>query len=407
MMKGVPGWTLAVLCAGAAVSCKSDYPASGGGSPRGGPAASPEARAVRTARAAEVAVGKTVVVSGTLAAHEQATLATKVAGRLQSLAVDLGSPVRRGQLIARIEPTDFQLRVRQAEAALTEARARLGLPEDGGDRVDPARTGTVRQAAALLDEARGKRERASKLFEEGLISQAEWDAAQAAYRVADSRYQDALEEIRGRQATAGQRRVDVAMAQQQLHDTGVYAAFGGVVQRRRASVGEYLAAGAPLVDLVMIDPLRFRAEVPEREAGSVRAGQALRITVDGAPHEYTGRVARLSPSITEGTRVLVVEADIPNDGGLRPGSFARAQIVTDAASTAVTVPNAAVVTFAGLEKVFLVVKGKAAERPITSGRRSEAWTEVVSGVAPGDEVVVDPGNLRAGQPVTAAPAAAN
>jgi RND family efflux transporter MFP subunit len=403
MKKGLAALAVAAAC----VSCKSDYPASGGGgSRRGGDTASPETRAVRTARAAEVALGRTVVVSGTLAAHEKATLATKVAGRLQSLAVDLGSRVRRGQLIARIDPTDYQLRVQQAEAALQEARARLGLGMDDGDRVDPAGTGTVRQAAALLDQARGQRARMSKLFEEGLVPRAEFDAAEASYKVAESRHQDALEEIRGRQATAAQRRADLALARQQLQDTGVHAAFSGVVQQRRANVGEYLAAGAPLVDVVMIDPLRFRAEVPERESASVRAGQTVRISVDGAAGEYAGRIARLSPAITEGNRVLVVEADISNDGALRPGSFARAQIVTDASTTAVTVPSGAVVTFAGLEKVFLVVKGKAAERPITSGRRAEGWTEVVSGVAAGDEVVVDPGNLRAGQPVTPAAAAA-
>jgi RND family efflux transporter MFP subunit len=405
MRNGAPAWLVGLVSACALASCKSDYPASGGPG-RGDAKASPEARAVRTVRATEVAIGRSVVVSGTLAAHEQATLATKVAGRLQALWVDLGSPVSRGQLIARIEPTDYQLRVQQAEAAVTEARARLGLDGEGSDRVDPAQTGPVRQAAALLEQARGQRERAASLIEEGLIARAEFDAAEAAYKVAQSRHQDALDEIRSRQAAAGQRRADLALARQQLKDTGVYAAFGGVVQQKRASVGEYLAAGAPLVDLVMIDPLRFRADVPEREAGNVRAGQTVRVSVDGVPREYSGRIARLSPSISEGNRVLAVEADIANDGALRPGSFARAQIVTDASSTAVTVPPAAVVTFAGLEKVFLVVKGKAAERPITSGRRSEAWTEVVSGVAAGDEVVVDPGNLRAGEAVTPAPAAA-
>jgi multidrug efflux pump subunit AcrA (membrane-fusion protein) len=194
-------WALCLLGACAA-ACKGDGPPSrgrtGGGTEEGA------ARAVRTAKATEVALGKSVVVSGTLAAHEQATLATKVAGRLNSLFVDLGTPVRRGQLIARVEPTDYQLRVQQAEAALAEARARLGLGEDGAaDRVDPAQTPTVRQAQAVLDEARSSRERSTKLFEEGLISQAEHDAAQGAYRVAEGRYQDALQEIRSRQARPG------------------------------------------------------------------------------------------------------------------------------------------------------------------------------------------------------------
>jgi RND family efflux transporter MFP subunit len=356
-------------------------------------------RAVKTTRAAEVQLGTSVVVSGTLAAHERATVSTKVPGRLQVLGVDLGSRVTRGQVIAQIAPTDYQLRVQQAEAALAEARARIGLGEGEEDRVDPKQTGTVRQAAALLEEARQNRERSARLASEGLIAQAERDTAEAAYKVAESRYQDAVDEIRGRSATAGQRRVDLAVAQQQLADTAVKAPFGGVVEMKRANVGEYLAAGAPLLDLVSIDPLRFRAEVPEREAAAVRKGQGVRVSAEGVEREYAGTIARLSPTISERNRVLVVEADIPNDGGLRPGTFVRAHIVTDATARAITIPSRALVTFAGLQKVFLVREGKAVEKAVTAGRRTDEWTEIASGLSAGDEVVLDPGNLRSGEAV--------
>jgi multidrug efflux pump subunit AcrA (membrane-fusion protein) len=97
--------------------------------------------------------------------------------------------------------------------------------------------------------------------------------------------------------------------------------------------------------------------------------------------------------------VLVVEAEISNPGALRPGGFARADIVTDDASMAVTVPSNAVVTFAGIEKVIVVNNGKAQEKAITTGRRTGEWTEVLSGVNVGDSVVLDPGNLQSGQNV--------
>lgn len=380
-------------------ACKSEYPAAAQQERPG--SGGREARQVRTERVMEMPMGQSVVVNGTLAAYDQATVGTKVAGRLQAISVDLGSPVRRGQLLARIEPTDYQLRVQQAEAGLAQARARVGLaPEGTNDRVNPEQTGTVRQARALMDEARTSRQRAVTLVEQGVIARAEFEAADAAYKVAQSRYQDAIEEIRNRQAIVSQRRSELALARQQLADTAVYASFDGVVQQKRASLGEYLAAGAPVVDIVKVNPLRFRAEVPERDAASVRAGQRLRVSVDGAPHDYAGRVTRLSPTITEQNRVLVVEADISNDGALRPGSFARAEIVTDNASMGVTVPTNAIVTFAGIEKVIVVENGKAIEKPITTGRRAAEWTEVIAGVNTGDEVVINPGNLQSGQPVT-------
>jgi RND family efflux transporter MFP subunit len=261
----------------------------------------------------------------------------------------------------------------------------------------------VREARAVLEEARANRERYASLLASGLVSKADFDTVQATTRVAESRYQDSLEEIRNRQGIVSQRRAEAALARQQLADTAIYAAFDGVVQQRQASLGEYVAAGAPIAEIVRIDPLRFRAEVPERDAASIRAGQVVRLTVDGAPGEFTGRVTRLAPTITERTRVLVVESDIANDGALRAGSFARATIVTDSSQPALTVPNEAVTTFAGIQKVVVVKGGKASEKAITTGRRAGAFTEVLSGVKEGDEVVLNPVNLRSGQAVEVAP----
>src|SRR3989475_3922425 len=249
-------------------ACKSDYPSSG-------KAASPDsksaARQVKTARVIEMPVGGTVTVNGTLAAYDHTTVSVKVPGRLQTISVDLGSVVHKGQAIAQLEQQEYKLRVEQAEASLAQARARLGLSPDGADdRVASEETGTVRQAKAVLDDAKLKRDRAAKLVEQGVVSRAEQDTAESDYKVALSRYQDALEEIRNRQGLLAQRRSELALAKQQLADTAVYAPMDGVVQEKKASVGEYLAAGAPVVDVVRIDPLRLRVEVPERESHSIR-----------------------------------------------------------------------------------------------------------------------------------------
>ena len=356
---------------------------------------------VQTDRVQERQIGTSVLVNGTLDAYDRATVGTKVAGRLQIMAVDLGSHVRRGQLIARVDPTDYSIRLQQAEAGLAQARVRLGLPPGGGsDAVDPSDTPPVREARAVLEEARASRERYSTLLRDGVISKADFDQVQAQARVAESRYQESLEEIRNRQAVATQRRAEVALARQQLADTGVYAAFDGVVQQRIASIGEFLSAGAPVVEIVKIDPLRFRAEVPERDAASIRVGQTVQLAVDGAPGDTSGRVTRLSPTITERTRVLQMEADIPNPrAGLRAGSFARATIVTDTTASSLSVPKEALITFAGIEKVMVVEQGKTKEKPVTTGRRTGQWVEVLSGVKAGDEVVLNPVNLRSGQAV--------
>lgn len=379
------------------VSCKSDYQASQRQG-RAGDARTP--RQVKTVAVAETPFGETVTANGTLAAFDQTTVSVKVPGRIRTISVDLGSVVRRGQVIAQVDPQDYQLRVQQAEAGLAQARARLGLAPTGtDDRIDPEQTSTVRQARAVLDEARFNRDRAASLVEQGVIAKAEFDSANAAFKVAEGRYQDAYEEIRNRQGVLAQRKSELELARQQLKDTAVIAPLDGIVQEKRTSIGEYLAAGAPVVNIVRMDPLRLRAEIPERNSRSVRRGQDVRVTVEGDTNVYLGKIMRLSPVIAEQNRMLVVEADVRNNGTLRPGSFAHAEIVTDDAKMAVTVPNSAIVTFAGIEKVILVQNGKALERPITTGRRSAEFTEIVSGVSVGEKVVVEPGNLQSGQVV--------
>ena len=392
------GTSLICLLAAALLgsACKSGYPvaAKNAGSPT-------EARHVKVAAVTEVPMERVVTVTGTLAAYDQATVSAKVPGRVQAIIVDLGSVVRQGQMIAQLDPQDYKLRLQQAEAALAQARARVGLSPDGkDDRIDPEETGTVRQARALLDDAKQKRERAASLLGQGVIAQAQLDSADADLKVAMSRYQDAIEEIRNRQAMVGQRRTELEIARQQLADCSIYAPFGGVVQEKRASVGEYLAPGAPVVNVVRVDPLRLRAEVPEREARNVVSGQPVRLTVEGDPNLYTGRIVRLSPTITAQSRILIVEAEVRNSGSLRPGSFARADIVADDKTTVPAVPTSSIVSFAGIDKVITIQDGKALEKPITTGRQSGEWIEVLSGIKVGENVVVNPGNLQSGQPVT-------
>jgi RND family efflux transporter MFP subunit len=353
-------------------------------------------------------MARVIAVTGTLAAQEQSTLSAKVAGRIQLFAVDLGSLVRQGDLLAQVEPRDYELRLQQAAAALAQARTALGLPLEGDrDEVDLEVVSTVKQAKAVLDESAKSLERIQNLSELGIASPSELDAAQASHTVALARHDTALEEARTRQAALVQRRAEYEIARKQLADASVRAPFDGAVQARPASVGEYVAAGTPIVRLVKTDPLRLRLEVPERESVNVRAGQAVRLLVEGDTNVYGGRIARLSPALDEASRLLLVEADVPRQGSLRPGLFARAQIILTEREEVVSVPANAIITFAGIEKVVRVQDGKALEQVITTGRRQLDWVEILAGLGAGEDVVLDPAGLRTGQPVTVSSGAGN
>src|SRR5215470_12951724 len=392
---------LAVVAAAAGCTGQPTASASAAAAPEKPAAAEP--RAVKVFQAVEQRVPRTVASTGALAADDTVVLGVKVPGRLVEQAVDLGTRVRRGQVVARIDATDYKLRVEQAEAALQQARARLGLSLTGTDeQVDPEKTSIVRQARAVLDEARLSRERSRRLLEQSLIARAQDDAAEANLGVAEGRYHDAIEEVRNRQATLTQRRSELDLARQQLTDTVLVSPFDGAVSVRQAAVGEYLTAGAPVATLVRTHPLRLRLPVPEREAVGVRIGQNVRLTVEGDATVYQGKVVRLSPIVQEQNRTLLVEAEVPNPNAvLKPGAFARAEIVTEGSQPVIRIPAASLVTFAGIEKVLAVRQGKIVEIRVQTGRRANDSIEIVAGLNAGETVVLEPGNLAPGQAVTA------
>ena len=342
---------------------------------------------------------RTIEVTGTLAADELVVVAVKVPGRLSSVAIDLASAVKEGDVIAQVDSTDYRMRVDQVLAAVAQARVQLGLPPEGSDdTVDVDVTALVKQAQATLEESRLALARAESLAQEGLTTGAQLDAARAAFTRAETGVQTAREEMRQRQASLKQRRSELRQAQQQLADTVIRAPITGVVQSRRANTGEYVAAGAPVADVVRVDPLRLKLAIPERESASVKQGQPVQVQVDGDKQSYKGTIARLSPALDQQNRTLLVEADIRNPGTLRPGLISRAKIVIGS-SPALTLPHSAIVVFAGLSKVISVDGGKAVERQVATGKREGELVEILSGVVAGDEVVEKPGSLQQGQPV--------
>jgi HlyD family secretion protein len=375
-------------------------------------------RAEETARAAEGSpprevqlepvvlqeIQQQIEISGTLAADAQVSLSTKVPGRLAEVLVDLSSPVQQGQVVAQIEGTDYDNGVRQAEAAVAQARAQLGLwGKSATSRVEIESTPGVRQAQATLEEAHANAARMDALAAQGLTPEAERTTAHASLARAEAALQTARQEVQLRQAELAQRESELAIARQRLADTLIRSPIDGFVQTRWVNRGEYLAAGARVVDVMRIDPLRLRVALPERDAQRVAQGQAVEVMLDSAPQASArGVVARVAPGFDADNRSLLIEADIPNPGSLRPGHFVRARIQVGV-RTVPTVSRTALVSFAGLDKVLIVQDGKAVENPVTLGDSAGDRVEVLRGLQAGQLVVRAPGSIQQGQPVRLAP----
>lgn len=386
-----------------------------GGRAPAGPAGGPQrpARPVQLVEVGTAELPRELVATGVLAAQEELVVALEVGGRLATLAVDVGDRVEQGALLAALDDRDLQLEVSRARAAVDGTLARLGV-SPGADlaRFDVEQTPAVREAKAVLTEAALNRDRIAKIVEQNIQPGRELDVAEAARAVAESRLQRARDDVRTQIAEAALRRVELAQAEKRLADSRVLAPWAGRVASRHVTAGQVVAPGAPVVTLLRTEPLRLQLRVPDRRANEVAIGQLVRFTVDGPSaeprtEERHGRVVRLGPSIERGDRTLLVEAEVGNaDGALVVGSFCRARIVTAPAQVVVVVPQKAVVSFAGVDRVFTVEpRSKTDPTPVAKGRIVELGRtvgdafEVRRGVATGDRLVADATGLAPETPV--------
>ena len=365
----------------------------------------------------------TVAVTGVLAAQEELVLGLEVAGRLQTLTVDVGDVVAAGAELAALDPRDLQLAVRRAEAALAAAEARLGSGQELDLRkFDVETTASVREARALVAEARLQRDRIESMVQQNAQSGAELDTAAAALAVAESRLQRALDEARTNLAEVALRRVEREQAQKRAGDSRVVAPWPGRVAVRHVTAGQVVGTGAPIVTLLRIDPLRLQLRLPDRLAAEVAAGQQVEFTVDGGGDTvHRGRVVRQGAAIERGDRTRLCEAEVPNtDGVLLPGAFCRARITTAEAAPVIVVPSSAVASFAGVDRVFTVESAaagagapgggppasgppaagpRAKGRIVELGRRLGDEVEVVKGLEAGLRIVRDATGLSPESPV--------
>lgn len=388
-------WIWIAACCGAATACGD----AAAGKPERTP---PPPRAVQLVAAATAELPRAVQVNGTLQAKDELVLGFQVAGRLDQLMVDLGDPVQQGELLAALDRRDFELDIARVQAGLDQARAQLGLLADGDgvEQLDIDTTATVREAQAVLADATLQRDRVKELVEQKLRPPSDLDAAESAFAVAQSRLQRARDQVRTWIAELKVRQQELEVSKKRLQDAEIRAPWPGRVASRDAAVGQYLAIGSTVLTLLRTDPLRLRLEVPERAAAEVRPGQRVDFSVDGKAGECHGKVARLGSSIDRVNRTLMVEAEVDNqDGVLLPGGFCRASIVVAAAETVVVVPKTAMMSFAGVDRVFVVDDGKAAERLVTPGRRLDQQVEIKDGLEAGTEIIAEPNGLVQGASV--------
>ena len=336
-------------------------------------------------------VQRTVELVGTLEANHQVTVGVEIDGQIADIAADLGDRVNAGQTLARIKDAEFRHAVEQADGNLTLVLARLGLKTMPSPQFDVNQTSGVVKAKAEFDEAQVNFKRMKTLFDEKVISAQEFDAADTRFKTAQATHQSAVEQARVLLADAAVKEAQLALARKKLKDTIISAPLTGSVSKRFVSAGEYVKVAAPLFTIVQDNPLKLTGMIPERFAPQIQTAQAIEARVDSFPdRSFKGKLMRISPSSEVTSRSFMIEAAIDNaERRLKPGFFAHAAVLTQVDPNALTVPQQALVTFAGVSKVYVIENDIARERVVQTGARvGTNEVEITAGLKPGELVAI-------------------
>jgi membrane fusion protein, multidrug efflux system len=345
---------------------------------------------IQVAEVRSQSIDRFLRVTGSLAADEQADVAAETGGRVIGTPVERGTRVAAGAVLIRISPTEADASLREADANAAQLEARLGLV--AGQAFDPARVPDVLNAKASLDWAEADFNRIKALVDQKVVSQAEYEQRLTAVQAARQQYQTALNGAQQsfRSLQAARARVD--MARKSSADTVVRAPFTGIVAERLVSTGDFATRGMKIATVVRIDPVRVELTVPEQYLSLVKAGQAVRLSVDAYPGEvFTAKVRFVSPSLKANQRALTVEAIAENiDNRLKPGLFVTALLQQPSPAPALLVPASAVETVAGTSRVFVLAGDRVEERIVTIGEKSGDRVELATGIKAGERVAANP-----------------
>ncbi len=317
---------------------------------------------------------RTLEISGGLKAVESAVVKARVAAEVKEMSVREGDPVKAGQLLGRLDATEFTWKLRQAEQQAASAKSQLDIAE-----------------RALKNN--------QALVEQGFISTNALDTS--------------VMSASGARASLLAAQAAAELARKAVLDSEIRAPLSGIVSQRLVQPGERVPLDAKLLEIVDLSRIELEAAVSPDDVGSLKVGSLARLQVDGLAQPVAARVVRINPSTQAGTRSVMTYLALDAQPGLRQGLFARGTIELQR-TTALVVPASAVRVDQARPYVLAVAGGKAVQRPVTLGARGEALfgrqpeaaIEISAGLAAGDTVLRgSTGAIRDGTPVQLAAAA--
>lgn len=334
---------------------------------------------------------ETVLVTGTIVAREEIMVAPEIEGlRILEVLADEGQPVRKGDVLARIEQETIDAQIAQNAAQLARTEA----------AIQQSRSSIV-EAEARLKEAKASFDRAKPLKQSGYLSESTFDQRESAARTAEAQLvssRDGLKVAEAEKSSIEAQRRELIFRRER---TEVRAPADGLVSRRNARIGAMAAnTGEPMFRIIADGAFELDAEVTETRIAKLKPGQTARIEVAGAG-EVTGQLRLVSPEVDKATRLGRVRILIGRNPALKLGVFGRGTVVTDT-GRGLAVPASAILYSEAGASVQAVIGGKVETRRIQTGIVAGGLVEVVKGLAEGEMIVARAGSfLRDGDAVRA------
>jgi len=349
-------------------------------------------------------IRRTIAGDGALFPLDQANVMPKLAAPVQKFYVNRGDHVKQGQLLAVLENRDLVAAAAESKGGVDQAESNFRATQGATvpEAVVKAQT-DVNSAREARDAAKRVVDSREQLFKQGALAGKLLDDAQVAYVLANSQYQAAEEHLRTLQAVSKEEQIKGAAAQvqaakahydsqeAQVGYSRIVSPIAGVISDRPLNAGEMANPGSPIVSVMDISHVIARINVPEADAAGVKIGQNVVITQSDNSEGVQGKVKVVSPAADPNTTTLQVWVDIPNPGEqLKPGTSVHALIVAEEFKAATVVPAAAILPGEEGGTAVLTVGSDSTvrRRPVKVGVREGNQVQILSGVTPGDEVVV-------------------
>lgn len=226
------------------------------------------------------------------------------------------------------------------------------------------------------------------MFGKGLSSKADFDTAQTRVKVTEASYQSAIENVQSLRASLQDRRASYDLAKKKVSDAVIRAPVAGAIAERTVQRGEYIRENTAVVTIVRMNPLKLRAGVQEKHANLIHPNQTVDFKVESYPNDmFHGKIAFISPSIDQATRTFTAEILVDNPARkLKPGFFAKGDILVNRDENVLAVPEEAVSNLAGVSSVYVIENGVVKQTAIQTGEKEGKFIEVLSGLK-GDEIL--------------------